>query len=158
MKGKGKIYILLLATILIGCDSGYDCYPENIAHNRIGFYKEGNAEVEYEFPEVLTVSLMVNGKDSIVVNHIQNADALQLPMSYTNTCDTVIFSYGNGIADTIRFFHENILFYQSMECGTIMYHRLDSIRNTSRYIDSIAIVKDYVKFDADENVKIFFID
>lgn len=158
MKGKGKIYILLLATILIGCDSGYDCYLENIAHNRIGFYKEGNAEVKYEFPEVLTVSLMVNGKDSIVVNHIQNADALQLPMSYTNTCDTVIFSYGNDIADTIRFFHENILFYQSMECGTIMYHRLDSIRNTSRYIDSIAIVKDYVKFDADENVKIFFID
>ncbi len=160
MKGKGIIYTLLVAAaaLLAGCDGGYDCYLENIAYNRIGFYKKGNAEQRYEFPETLTVSLMVNGRDSIAVNHIQDADGLQLPMSYTSQCDTVIFGYANGIADTIRFFHGNILFYQSMECGAIMYHRLDSIRHTSRFIDSVAIAKKYVKFDADENVKIFFVD
>ncbi len=160
MKGKGIIYTLLLAcaAMLAGCDGGYDCYLENIAYNRIGFYKTGNAEQKYDFPEELTVSLLVNGRDSIVVNHIKNADALQLPMSYTNTCDTIVFSYSNNIYDTIRFYHENILFYQSMECGTIIYHRLDSIRHTKRFIDSVAIVNDYVKFEANENVKIFFIE
>ena len=160
MKGKGLIYIVALAfaALLSSCENGYDCYLENIAYNRIGFYKSDSTDVKYQLPEVLTVSLMINGKDSIVVNHIEYADALQLPMSYTNECDTVIFGYGNDIADTLFVAHENILYYQSMECGTIMYHKLEDIKHTGILIDSVAIVRDYVKFDANENVRIYFVE
>lgn len=160
MKGKGIIYIVALAfaALLSSCENGYDCYLENIAYNRIGFYKSDSTDVKYQLPEVLTVSLMINGKDSIVVNHIEYADALQLPMSYTNECDTVIFGYGNDIADTMFVAHENILYYQSMECGTIMYHKLEDIKHTGILIDSVAIVRDYVKFDANENVRIYFVE
>ncbi len=160
MKGKGIIYIVALAfaALLSSCENGYDCYLENIAYNRIGFYKSDSTDVKYQLPEVLTVSLMINGKDSIVVNHIEYADALQLPMSYTNECDTVIFGYGNDIADTLFVAHENILYYQSMECGTIMYHKLEDIKHTGILIDSVAIVRDYVKFDANENVRIYFVE
>lgn len=160
MKGKGIIYIVALAfaALLSSCENGYDCYLENIAYNRIGFYKSDSTDVKYQLPEVLTVSLMINGKDSIVVNHIEYADALQLPMSYTNECDTVIFGYGNDIADTLLVAHENILYYQSMECGTIMYHKLKDIKHTGILIDSVAIVRDYVKFDANENVRIYFVE
>ena len=160
MKGKGIIYIVALAfaALLNSCENGYDCYLENIAYNRIGFYKSDSTDVKYQLPEVLTVSLMINGKDSIVVNHIEYADALQLPMSYTNECDTVIFGYGNDIADTLFVAHENILYYQSMECGTIMYHKLEDIKHTGILIDSVAIVRDYVKFDANENVRIYFVE
>ena len=160
MKGKGIIYIVALAfaALLSSCENGYDCYLENIAYNRIGFYKSDSTDVKYQLPEVLTVSLMINGKDSIVVNHIEYADALQLPMSYTNECDTVIFGYGNDIADTLFVAHENILYYPSMECGTIMYHKLEEIKHTGRLIDSVAIVRDYVKFDANENVRIYFVE
>ena len=79
MKGKGIIYIVALAfaALLSSCENGYDCYLENIAYNRIGFYKSDSTDVKYQLPEVLTVSLMINGKDSIVVNHIEYADALQ---------------------------------------------------------------------------------
>ena len=160
MKGKGIIYIVALAfaALMSSCENGYDCYLENIAYNRIGFYKSDSTDVKYQLPEVLTVSLMINGKDSIVVNHIEYADALQLPMSYTNECDTVIFGYGNDIADTMFVAHENILYYQSMECGTIMYHKLEDIKHTGILIDSVAIVRDYVKFDANENVRIYFVE
>lgn len=160
MKGKGIIYIVALAfaALLSSCENGYDCYLENIAYNRIGFYKSDSTDVKYQLPEVLTVSLMINGKDSIVVNHIEYADALQLPMSYTSECDTVIFGYGNDIADTMFVAHENILYYQSMECGTIMYHKLEDIKHTGILIDSVAIVRDYVKFDANENVRIYFVE
>ena len=160
MKGKGIIYIVAVAfaALLSSCENGYDCYLENIAYNRIGFYKSDSTDVKYQLPEVLTVSLMINGKDSIVVNHIEYADALQLPMSYTNECDTVIFGYGNDIADTLFVAHENILYYQSMECGTIMYHKLEDIKHTGILIDSVAIVRDYVKFDANENVRIYFVE
>ena len=81
-----------------------------------------------------------------------------LPMSYTSECDTVIFGYENSLADTLYFLHENIPYYQSMECGTIMYHKLEGIKHTRRLVDSVAIVQEYVKFDANENVKIFFVE
>ena len=99
---------------------------------------------------------MVNGSDSIVVNHIQNADILQLPMSYTNECDTVIFNYGQEITDTIYVRHKNIPFYISMECGTVMYHRIEEVTHTNNLIDSIAIEERNVNFDYNENIKLYF--
>lgn len=149
---------VLAAVFATGCDNGYDCFLENTAYDRIGFYRSDSSDVKYEFPEALTVSLMVNGKDSIVVNHIVNADNLMLPMSYTSECDTVLFSYQNSMTDTLYVFHKNIPYYQSMECGTIMYHKLEGIEHTGVLIDSVAIVQEYVKFDANENVKIFFVE
>lgn len=158
MKRNKIIYFaaLLLALLFAGCENGYDCHLENVAYNRIGFYKSDSTDVKYQLPEVLTVSLMVNGRDSIVVNHIEDTDALMLPMSYTNECDTVIFGYGESIADTLYVAHQNILYYQSMECGTIMYHKLEEVKYTKRLIDSVAIVHNFVKFDANENVRIYF--
>lgn len=160
MKGKNIIYfaILVFAVLLASCENGYDCYLENIAYNRFGFYKSDSTDVKYELPEVLTVSLVVNGSDTIAVNHIENTDNLMLPMSYTQECDTVIFNYNNSFSDTLYVFHKNILYYQSMECGTIMYHKLEDIEYSRRLIDSVAIVQEYVKFDANENVKIFFVE
>ncbi len=159
MKGKILTFLAIAVMTLIACDNGYDCYLENTAYNRIGFYSSTDSVTgKYALPETLTVSIMINGTDSILVNHITDADGLQLPMSYTNSCDTVIFSYNDAITDTLYVAHENILYYQSMECGTVMYHKLDSITHTDRFIDSVSIVQQYVKFDPNENVKIYFIE
>lgn len=151
---------LLCTTFLGSCENGYDCSLENIAYNRIGFYNvdENGIESKYSFPEVLTVSLMVNGRDSIVVNHIKDAESLQLPMSYTNHCDTIIFAYENNITDTLYIEHDNIPFYISMECGTVMYHKLLNIDHTHSFIDSAVIVNDYVKFDYNENIKLYLVN
>jgi hypothetical protein len=108
--------------------------------------------------EALTVSLIVNGRDSIVVNHIENADMLQIPMSYTNTCDTVTYNYESGFSDTLFISHENIPYYISMECGTVMYHRINSVGHTRNMIDSIAIAQNFVNFDGNENLKVYFIE
>ena len=154
------VALLSIATMLTSCESGYDCSLENTAYDRIGFYKmdANGAEKIHAFPEALTVSLVVNGRDSIVVNHIENAEMLQLPMSYTSECDTVIFSYEGDFTDTLYIGHQNIPYYVSMECGTVMYHKLTEIRHTGNLIDSAAIVRNYVKFDHNENIKLYFID
>ena len=159
MKGKILTFLAIAVMTLTACDNGYDCHLENTAYNRIGFYSSADSVTgKYALPETLTVSIMINGTDSILVNHITDTDGLQLPMSYTNSCDTVIFNYNDEITDTLYVAHENILYYQSMECGTVMYHKLDSITHTNRFIDSVSIVQQYVKFDPNENVKIYFIE
>lgn len=160
-KFKHILYAALTTLfIFASCEEGYDCGIENVAYNKIGFYcvSDDNKESKYEFPDTLSVSLMVNGIDSIVVNHIFNIDNLKLPMSYTNECDTVIFHYAEDHTDTIYVKHENIQFYISMECGTVMYHKLTGIEHTKNYIDSVVIANKNVKFDYDENIKVYFID
>ena len=146
--------------IFIGsCDSGYECGIEKTSYNRIRFYNidSNNIESEYNFPEVLTVSLVVNGKDSIVINHLSNASNLQLPMSYTKECDTVIFNYESNVTDTLFVKHENIPYFISMECGLAMYHRIQNVEHTNAFIDSVAIINDYVNFDNNENIKLYLV-
>lgn len=101
--------------------------------------------------------MMVNGNETIVVNHVSNASGLQLPMSYANDCDTTIIRYDNNITDTIYIAHENIPYYISMECGTVMYHKILSLQHTHNFIDSAAIVNDYVNFDYNENIKLYLV-
>ena len=159
MKGKILTFLAIAVMTLTACDNGYDCHLENTAYNRIGFYSSADSVTgKYALPETLTVSIMINGTDSILVNHITDADGLQLPMSYTNSCDTVIFSYNDAITDTLYVAHENILYYQSMECGTVMYHNINGIEYTRNLIDSVAVVNKFVNFDDNENIKVYFVE
>ncbi len=161
MKSATKYFFGCLAALLVtlctGCDGGYDCALDNIAYNRIKFYNinEKGIETEYAFPEPLTVSMIVNGRDSIVVYHITNAKELTLPMSYTNNCDTVILKFFDKYNDTLFVHHNNIPIYQSMECGVIMHHRLTGATSTSLFIDSLAIKEASVNFDHNENIKLY---
>jgi hypothetical protein len=155
------VFLIFLCTILCpGCDGGYDCSLNNIAYNRVNFYTtyENGVEKAYPFPETLTVSMMINGRDSILVNNAMNAKELTLPMSYTSSCDTLILDYWNGIKDTLYIGHENIPFYQSMECGVVMHHSLTDVRYTNNLIDSMAINTTQINFDYNENIKLYFIE
>lgn len=162
MKFIYRILTIILAAstaVLNSCDNGYDCSLDNTAYNRINFYNINEAGIEnkFEFPQTLTASLMINGNATVIVNNIYNASSLELPMSYTNECDTTILKYEGNITDTLYITHENIPYYISMECGTVMYHKILSLQYTKNFIDSAAIVNDYVKFDHNENIKLYLL-
>ena len=159
--GTSILFLIVMScmALLSGCDSGYDCGIEKTSYNRIVFYNidANGVESQYKFPEAITVSLVVNGKDSIVINHLSNTNELKVPISYTHSCDTVVFSYENNATDTLYVNHENIPYFISMECGLAMYHRLLSVKHTDAFIDSIAIKNDYVNFDYNENIKLYLV-
>ena len=162
MKRTIQCLVALLATIcsMTGCEGGYECSLNNVAYNRICFYTadgSGNSE-QYALPEILTVKMMINGRDSIVVNHIQGAKEVLLPVSYAKECDTVIFSYEGRTTDTLYVQHTNIPIYQSMECGVIMHHTLTGLINTESLIDSTAITDANVNFENNENIKVYFVE
>ena len=151
--------LLILCSLLhAGCDGGYDCALENVAYNRIKFYTAGadSTDTEYTFSEPLTVSILINGSASTVINHISNAKEIKLPMSYTADCDTVILNFFDNYNDTLYIGHNNIPIYQSMECGVIMHHRLTTATSTNILIDSMAINNADVNFNNNENIKLYF--
>ena len=156
-------HIVLYATILLtaalsSCDNGYNCSLNNVAYNRMGFYSLNGNTIEsgYNLPAELEISMMINGQQTDVIGN--GNKGVQLPMSYTHECDTVLFSYSSGLADTIYVQHSNIPFYQSMECGTVMYHNIRGVEYTRNLIDSIAVADKFVNFDENETLKVYFIE
>lgn len=160
MKRRRVLYltVLLSALLFTACDSGYDCSLNNIAYNRIGYCSINGDSVKegYHLQEELTVILMVNGIEAEAIDGTNKE--VQLPMSYTHGCDTVLFRYDGSEADTLFVQHSNIPFYQSMECGTVMYHNITGVEHTHNLIDSVEVVHSFVNFDGNENLKIYFIE
>lgn len=142
---------------ITGCDKGYDCELDNTSYDNIAFYTiEDGKEEAYIYQSPLTVSLMVNGEESVMINHVVNTGNVSLPMSYTQERDTVIFRYDDGLCDSLYIDHTNTPYYQSMECGTLMFHKLEGLKSTNVWIEDAAIVNDIVNFEGHENIKIYF--
>lgn len=156
-KFLSAIATIALCIAAVSCDNGYDCELNNTAYDNIGFYANENGEEKpYIYPSPLTVSLMINGNDVVIINHVTETKEISLPMSYTQECDTVIFHYDDGLCDSLYIDHSNTPYYQSMECGTIMFHKLEGLKHTKVWIEKAAIVNKNVNFAGNENIKVYF--
>lgn len=158
MKKRTFILLALLLPMLVCCDNGGDCKINNVSYYRAKFYTIDSGtgqEDKTQFAEPINVSLVVNGKDSTVVNHLTDATDLALPMSYTAPCDTVLIEFGDIATDTLFVHHTNIPYFISMDCGVGMYHEITGVNSTGQFIDSVAVIHSYINFDSNENIKIY---
>jgi hypothetical protein len=91
------------------------------------------------------------------VNKSQNRDKVGVPMSFTNTSDTLLLQYGSILhPDTIIVEHLPHPYVEIPECGSYMFHSLKSVYSTELGIDSIEIVNHNVDFEGKENIRIYF--
>ncbi len=152
------LLIIIAATSFVCCDSGYDCSLNNTSYENIGFYTidDNGKEQAHSIANPLTVSLMINGTESVMVNNITDAGSVSLPMSYTQERDTVIFRYHDASCDSLFVNHTAHPYYQSMECGVLMFYQIDGVENTNVWIEDVKIVNKSVNFEGNENIKIYF--
>lgn len=95
--------------------------------------------------------------DTVLINKASGKQFLQIPMSYFNSVDTLLFSYTRITQpDTIYIEHDSYPHVDLPECGSFRFHNLKSIRATGNAIDRIEIVNSTVNYDQAENVKIYF--
>ena len=161
-KKTTAIITILLTLIITSCDNGTNCNINNVSYNRIQLYgvnEEKSASNErYSYPDTLTVKLLINGSDSIIINKLIGASELQVPVSYTNECDTLIFEYSGKFDDTLYVEHSNIPYFISTDCGMAMYHHVTGLRHTNNLIDSVAINEPLINFDWHENIKLYIVE
>lgn len=158
MKIASNILLALLSILFICCDNGGDCKINNVSYYRAKFYTIDEATGlvnKVQFSEPINVSLVVNGTDSTIVNHITATTDLALPMSYTNDCDTLLIEFEGIATDTLFVGHTNIPYFISMDCGMGMYHEITQVKSSGNIIDSVAVVYSHINFDSNENIKIF---
>ena len=163
MRHISAILTAIVLFITASCDNGADCNINNVAYNRIQLYSaiaDGDTIVsgKYSYPDTLTVKLVVNGNDSIIVNRLVGASELQLPICFTQECDTLVFEYSGADNDTLYIEHTNIPYFVSSDCGMAMYHHVTGLRHTNNLIDSAAINEPLIDFDWHENIKLYIIE
>ena len=109
--------------------------------------------------DTLTVSVVREKGDSVVLNRKLGASSLIFPLGYSNACDTFIFRFARlGVSDSVFIRHDNHPYFISLDCGTAMFHTLTSVDCTHHLMQSIQITHPEINYDAQENVQLVFGD
>lgn len=107
----------------------------------------------YELSDTLKDTLTVwtkhrNRKDTVLLNMKANPTKFELPVSYQNHIDTLLFGTRRlAVVDTVWLEKEDMPHFESVDCGVSYFHRLTSVRSTHLGIDTIVITKSYVDYD-----------
>ena len=77
-------------------------------------------------------------KDSLMNDTIFNKaeSSMSLPLSYTSKT-TYVLHYTEKMRDTITLIHQNIPYLQNIECGTMMFYKVEDIKYTTYNLKSM---------------------
>lgn len=150
---------MLVAVLAMTACNDAQCPLNNVVLTHYAFYAidENGQSQAVALTDTLTVRAC--GTDSILINKLLKASELELPMSYVNAEDTLVFEYINdGVygRDTIRIAKTDQPHYESPDCPTSMFHIITSASHTDLFIDSVVVVKPSVNYDLQENIRIYF--
>ena len=80
---------------------------------------------------------------------------MSLPLSYTNQT-TFVMHYTETLRDTIELTHKNLPFVKDIECGTMMFHQVESMRYTTNVLDSVVLVNPNINNEEKTNFNIYY--
>ncbi len=156
MKKRYLNLLLLLPALCLGlgaCDQA-DCPLDNSVTYTCNFYSAGE---QIQLNDVLTVTAL--GTDSVLVNRMQSASGITLPMSYWNAADTLVLTIQGDayeMKDTLWVKKTNIPRFESPDCPTKMFHLITEVSSTHTFIDSLSIIEPNVNYADVENIQIHF--
>ncbi|MBR4433028.1 MAG: hypothetical protein IK011_07370 [Bacteroidaceae bacterium] len=147
---------MALLALFASC-GGDDCVINNTVTATMNFYMaDGNP---CQIMDTLTVSVVRERGDSVVLNRKLGASSLIFPLGYSNACDTFVFRFARmGVSDSVFIRHDNYPYFISLDCGTAMFHTLTSVDCTHHLMQSIQITHPEINYDAQENVQLVFGD
>ena len=147
-----RLLITALTLLLASCES-YDCTLYNYVGLYGSFYRGGNAVAISD-----TLTITSGRKGIVLLNQAVGTSSLNLPMSYWNEEDTLVFSIkGNGYQarDSVWIAKSNLVHYESPDCPMTLFHTIQSVGSTNEFIDSISIIRSSVNYETTENLRIY---
>jgi len=107
--------------------------------------------------EGYTESTVNTRNTKVLINQVTAVSRIQVPMSYFNDVDTLVFNYENITqADTLYITKENYPHVDYPECGVYQFHTITGIRFTNVAFDTIQIANPAVNHEGNDNINIRF--
>lgn len=142
--------VCALVLCMMACESN-DCMLSSESYCSMAFVNGQGKAVKLQ--DTLTVS---STADVVIINRKLGATGMDVPLSYTALVDTFFLQYNSRLADTLWVEHQNLPYFSSMDCGTVMHYKLQGVRTTNNLIDSVRITDSGVTNMLKQNVKIYF--
>lgn len=155
-----KVVMALVAALTVGACSSIDCPVQNTVYTAYGVYKNGGERDTLR--DTLTIyTTRRDGMDSVLLNRGVNTTKFELPMSYNDPEDTLYFTVidqqAHAVTDTVYIKKDNYPYFESVDCNIAFFHNITSVRWTHHAIDSIAVNKQHVDYDAStEHLHLYF--
>lgn len=158
MKKREYLFIILssLLALLPGCGGEPECPLNSVSVARFEFRdSKTHAAVQLTNGATVTGIALVDGELDIdtVFNRAQNY--MSVPLSYTDRT-TYVIHYTETMRDTIELTHRNIPFVSDIECPTMMFYEVESMRYTTNAMDSIKLVNPQITNEERINFNIYY--
>lgn len=151
------LFIILCASFIFSCKEDGTCREERYVR-MYAFFKRLNIS---DAGDTTTVKLRIDtlsinglGIDSMLYNRAVGKESVHLPLNKFSNMSQFIFNVNDTI-DTISIYHTNTEKYLSFECGVSVTFKIDSIKATDYYIDSILLNIDTVDIRNAEHIYIY---
>lgn len=147
-----KVVLALLTVLLASACSSIDCPVQNTVYTVYGLYT-ADEQVDTLRDTMYVFSRRSDGSDTLLFNAGIGLTTFSLPISYSHPEDSLFFIMANRpdflAVDTVLIKKDDIPHFESVDCSASFFHRLTAVRSTHNAIDTIAIHKDFVDYDAE---------
>lgn len=140
---------------LTGCSES-DCPLTTTSAARFEFL-DSKTHVPVSFNNGVTVDGIVHKGDTLLTDTVFNQakNYMSLPLSYTKKT-TYVMHYSETLRDTIELTHKNIPFVNSIDCGVMMFYKVEGLRYTTNVLDSIKILNPEINNEEKRNFNIYY--
>ena len=147
--------LLMLCNLMVGCGES-DCSLTTLSVARFDFLDSQTGK-SITITNGATVTGIATIADTLNVDTVFNQakSYMAVPLSYTNKT-TYVLHYTELMRDTIEVTHQNIPFVSNIECGTIMYYQIESLRYTTNALDSVVLINPKVTNEETTNFNIYY--
>ncbi len=156
MKLQAVIYTTIIAIMCASCSESNCVLGREVATHVSFIGSVSKKNLACQGPASLFICRQDAG-DTVVLNKYKNLSMFTLPLNSAATSDTYIIEYDTTlrIRDTFTIRYQNRPTFESLECGTTMFHTLLEITGTNHGMDSIVIARKDVNYYEDANIKIY---
>ncbi len=158
MKGRFVIGIILsvVCSLFIGSCGESDCSLSTISYARFDFL-DSKTHKTVALTNGATVTGTINKDNTLITETVFNqaTNYMSVPLSYTNQT-TYVVNYSETLRDTIELTHKNIPFVNDIECGTLMFYEIESLRYTTNVLDSVTLVNPEINNEEKKNFNIYY--
>ena len=147
--------LLTLCNLMIGCGES-DCSLTTLSVARFDFLDSQTGK-SVALTNGATVTGIATIADTLNVDTVFNQakSYMTVPLSYTNKT-TYVLHYTELMRDTIEVTHQNIPFVSNIECGTMMFYQIESLRYTTNALDSVVLINPRITNEETRNFNIYY--
>ena len=147
--------LLMLCNLMVGCGES-DCSLTTLSVARFDFLDSQTGK-SITITNGATVTGIATIADTLNVDTVFNQakSYMTVPLSYTDKT-TYVLHYTELMRDTIEVTHQNIPFVNNIECGTMMFYQIESLRYTTNALDSVVLINPKITNEETRNFSIYY--